>query len=100
MKSTGSEYYRIKELRNEKAKEHDEYNEKLNQYKKEKIEPLQKQIEQIKADNPHLEQLDDFTLSNMRYQLIEKQAKEQLEKERKQRRAIERSYSTGGFKIS
>lgn len=87
-------------IRLAKAKEHDEYNEKVNQYKKEKIEPLQKQIEQIKADNPHLEQLDDFTLANMRYHFIEKQAKEKLEKEREQRRAIERSYSTGGFKIS
>lgn len=86
-----SEYYRIKALRKEKAEEHDTYNDKINQYEKDTIEPLRKQIEQMKADNPHLEQRNHQQLMAMKFKGLEQWAKDKLQREQSQKRQISHS---------
>lgn len=86
-----SEYYRIKALRKEKAEEHDTYNDEVNQYEKDTIEPLRKQIEQMKADNPHLEQRNHRQLMAMKFKGLEQWAKDKLQREQSQKRQISHS---------
>ncbi|MEE6076919.1 MobA/MobL family protein [Avibacterium paragallinarum] len=86
-----SEYYRIKALRKEKAEEHNAYNDKVNQYEKDTIEPLRKQIEQMKADNPHLEQRNHQQLMAMKFKGLEQWAKDKLQREQSQKRQISHS---------
>lgn len=86
-----SEYYRIKALRKEKAEEHDTYNDKINQYEKDTIEPLRKQIEQMKADNPHLEQRNHQQLMAMKFKGLGQWAKDKLQREQSQKRQISHS---------
>lgn len=86
-----SEYYRIKALRKEKAEEHDTYNDKINQYEKDTIEPLRKQIDQMKADNPHLEQRNHQQLMAMKFKGLEQWAKDKLQREQSQKRQISHS---------
>lgn len=86
-----SEYYRIKALRKEKAEEHNAYNDKVNQYEKDTIEPLRKQIEQMKADNPHLEQRNHQQLMAMKFKGLEQWAKDKLQREQNQKRQISHS---------
>ncbi|MDD0824961.1 MobA/MobL family protein [Mannheimia sp. AT1] len=93
-----NEYNRIKALRNEKAKEHDEYNDKVNQYEKDTIEPLRKQIEKFRADNPELKMRNPYQLRSMQFEGIEqwhkKSQQRQLELERnEQKRTQERKTS-------
>ncbi|MFZ7294566.1 hypothetical protein, partial [Avibacterium avium] len=84
-------YYRIKALRKEKAEEHNAYNDKVNQYEKDTIEPLRKQIEQMKADNPHLEQRNHQQLMAMKFKGLEQWAKDKLQREQSQKRQISHS---------
>lgn len=86
-----SEYYRIKALRKEKAEEHNAYNDEVNQYEKDTIEPLRKQIEQMKADNPHLEQRNHQQLMAMKFKGLEQWAKDKLQREQSQKRQISHS---------
>ena len=93
-----NEYNRIKVLRNEKAKEHDEYNDKVNQYEKDTIGPLRKQIEKFRADNPELKMRNPHQLRSMQFEGIEqwhkKSQQRQLELERnEQKRTQERKTS-------
>lgn len=90
-----SEYYRIKDLRQKKADEHNAYNDKVNQYEKDKIEPLRKQIDQMKADNPHLEQRNHQQLMAIKFKGAEQWAKDKLQREQSQKRQILHSKDSG-----
>ncbi|MDG6483447.1 hypothetical protein QAZ16_10935 [Glaesserella parasuis] len=83
-----NEYNRIKALRKEKADEHNAYNDNLNEYEKNVIDPLRKKIDEMKANNPHLIQRNHQQLIAIKFQGAEQWAKEKLEREQSQKRQI------------
>ncbi|MCL7737836.1 hypothetical protein LQU77_04480, partial [Actinobacillus pleuropneumoniae] len=53
--------------------------------------PLRKQIDQMKADNPHLEQRNHQQLMAMKFKGLEQWAKDKLQREQSQKRQISHS---------
>lgn len=86
-----NEYYRIKDLRQKKADEHNAYSENVDKYENAVIEPLRKKIEQMKADNPHLEQRNHQQLMAIKFKGAEQWAKDKLQREQSQKRQISHS---------
>lgn len=81
-----SEYSQKEREKISKGKEYQELNEKINQYEKNVIEPLRKQIEQMKADNPHLMQRNHQQLIAMKFKGVDEWRREKLQREQSQKR--------------
>lgn len=71
-----NEYNRELDLRNKAKENHNDLYDKIQKFKAVKIEPLQKQIEQMRADNPDLKMRNSTQLQSMQFKGIDEWHKE------------------------
>lgn len=95
-----SEYLKIKRLRNSVDKDRSDLRENLDQYHKNTLEPLQKQIEQIRENNPGIKMRNIKQLTSMQFQGVSAWHKEQKQlkaerEQQKQKRELERKLDRG-----